>query len=324
MPPFVPVTAVIELAFDPITTIGDWTVRLETVALAVVVLACLVAAALVARRTPLDVTREPDAAGPEEGERNHLRADDLLFIAVAALPGAVAAGRLGYVLLHLDYYRANPQAVLDTSQGSLQLSLAIVGGLVTASIVAGLLGTSVGRWMHALVLPLLLAIAAGKATLVLGGSGQGLPFDGDWALVFRGPGPWGSLAAEIPSHPSQVYEAIATAAVLLVLLGLLAAGAFRRRTGAAFLFGLALWAAGRALVATTWRDEAVAGPLNADQLISIAIIAGSLVLLAAITLVDRRRAAPGGRPAAPAGPGGPTGGRGREMDWPDPTTRPRI
>ncbi|OGO57312.1 MAG: hypothetical protein A2V85_15570 [Chloroflexi bacterium RBG_16_72_14] len=318
MPSIVPVTAVIELAFDPIVTVGDWTVRLETIALAVVVLVCLVVAALVARRTPVDVTREPDAPGLEEGERNHLRADDLLFIAVAALPGAVAGGRLGYVLLHLDYYRANPQAVLDTSQGSLQLSLAVVGGLVTAAIVAGLLGTSVGRWMHTLVLPLLLGIAAGKAALVLGGSGQGLPFDGAWALAFAGPGPWGSLAPEIPSHPSQVYEALATAAVLLVLLALLAAGAFRRRTGAAFLLGLALWASVRALVALTWRDETVAGALAMDQLISIAIVAGSLVLLVLVTVVDRRRAVPGGRPA------GPSGGAGRDMEWPDPATRPRF
>ena len=321
MPTTAPVLAVIELAFDPIVMVGDWNVRLETLALAVVVLVCLVVAALTGRRTPVDLTRDADADGPEEGERNHLRADDLLFIAVASLPGAVAGGRLGYLLLHLDYYRANPQAVLDTSQGSLQLSLAIVGGLITAAIVAGLLGASVGRWMHALILPLLLGIAAGKGALVLGGSGQGLPFDGGWALAFTGPGPWGSLAPEIPSHPAQLYEALATAAVLLVMMVALAVGAFRRRTGAAFLFGLALWAGARALVAVTWRDEAVAGPLRMDQLISIAIVAGSLLLLALATAVDVRRrsagdATPGGQATHAAG--------GHEMEWPDPTTRPRF
>lgn len=322
MPPTAPVLAVIELAFDPIVMVGNWNVRLETLALAVVVLVCLVVAALGGRRTPVDLTRDADAEGPEVGERNHLRADDLLFIAVAALPGAVAGGRLGYLLLHLDYYRANPQAVLETSQGSLQLSLAIVGGLITAAIVAGLLGTSVGRWMHALVLPLLLGIAAGKAALVLGGSGQGLPFDGAWALAFSGPGPWGSLAPDMPSHPSQLYEALATAAVLLVMIVVLAMGAFRRRTGAAFLFGLALWAGARALVAATWRDEAVAGPLRMDQLISIAIVAGSLLLIALVTAADVRRRSAGD--TAPGGQATHEAGGGRDMEWPDPTTRPRF
>jgi prolipoprotein diacylglyceryltransferase len=196
-----------------------------------------------------------------------------------------------------------------------------VGGLITAAIVAGLLGTPVGRWMHALILPLLLGLAAGKAALVLGGSGQGLPFDGAWALAFTGPGPWGSLAPEIPSHPSQFYEALATAAVLLVMTVVLAMGAFRRRTGTAFLFGLALWAGARALVAVTWRDEAVAGPLRMDQLISIAIVAGSLLLIVLATAADLRRRSAGDarqagrrrtRPAA------------AEMEWPDPTSRPRF
>jgi prolipoprotein diacylglyceryltransferase len=260
VPSIVPVLAVIELSFDPIATIGAWNVRLETLALAVVLFASLVMAALIGRRTPIDVTRDPDAPGPEDDEPNHLRADDLLFIAVAAFPGAVAAGRLGYVLLHLDYYRANPQAVLDISQGGLQLTLAVVGGAATASIVAGLLGAPIGRWMHAAIVPLLFALGAGKATMVLGGSGQGLPFDGAWALAFLGPGPWGSLAPELPSHPSQVYEALATAGVLLAVMSLLAAGAFRGRSGRVFLLGIAMWAAARALVAATWRDPAVVGP----------------------------------------------------------------
>jgi len=326
VPPIAPSFAVIELAFDPIATIGDWSVRLETIALAAIVLVCLVVGALIGRRTPVDVSRDPDSPGAEEGELNHVRADDLLFIAVAALPGAVAGGRLGYVLLHLDFYRANPGAVLDTSQGSLQLSLAIVGGLVTASIVAGLLGAPVGRWMHALVLPLLLGIAAGKAAMVLGGSGQGLPFDGSWALAFRGPGPWGSLAPELPSHPSQLYEAAATAGVLLVMTAVLATGAFSRRNGGAFLLGLALWAGARAAVAATWRDPAVVGPLNMDQLISIVIVAASLVSLALIALVGLRR---GSRSDAAGGSSGighapPAGAGGREMEWPDPSTRPRF
>ena len=60
------------------------------------------------RDRPRDLDRP--ALGPRTAERpdgdgpNHLRADDLLFIAVAAIPGAVAGGRLGYWLLHYDYY----------------------------------------------------------------------------------------------------------------------------------------------------------------------------------------------------------------------------
>ena len=318
MPPFLPITAVIELSFDPIARIGDLSVRLETVALVVVVLACLVLAALIARRTPVNLGLPPDAVDPEDGEPNHLRADDLLYIAVAALPGAVAGGRLGYVLIHLDYYRANPGAVLDVSQGSLQLPIAVVGGLLTAAIVAGLLGAPVGRWMHALAMPLLLAIAAGKAALVLGGGGQGAPFAGAWAIAYTSPGPWGSLGPEVPSHPAQLYEALATAGVLLVLLGILAAGGFRRRDGGAFLLGVGLWAGARAAVAVTWRDAPAAGPLNADQVISIAIAIGALALLTGVTIVGRARR----RGSSASGSG--SARRQAQPEWPDPATRPRF
>ena len=70
------------------------------------------------------------------------------------------------------------------------------------------------------------------------------------------PGPWLSLAPDVPSHPSQVYEGLATIGVLGVMAALLAVGLFRRRGASAFLLGLALWAVARVIVAFTWRDLA--------------------------------------------------------------------
>ena len=63
---------------------------------------------------PIDLRREPDARLPPDGEPNRLRPDDLLFIAVAAIPGAVAGGRIGYLILHYDYYSANSAALSST------------------------------------------------------------------------------------------------------------------------------------------------------------------------------------------------------------------
>ena len=120
MPTLLPVLPVIELAFDPIAQIGDWHVRLQTLALAVVILVALLIAAAVARRTPVDVTRSPDDPGPDGDDANHLRRDDLLYIAVAAIPGAVVGGRLGYGCVHAGYYTSNPGAILDIGQGVLR------------------------------------------------------------------------------------------------------------------------------------------------------------------------------------------------------------
>lgn len=319
MLPLLTVHPFIVFAYSPIVIIGGLAVRLDTIALALVILASLVVAARIARRTPLDAVRSPDEPGPDGEEPNHLRADDLLYVAVAALPGAVIGGRLGYALLHLDYYQANPGALFDPTQGGLALSLAVVGGFITASIVAGLLGAPVGRWMHAAVLPVLLGLAAGKVAMALGGSGQGLPWDGQWATAYLGPGPWGSPSPEIPAHPAQLYEAAATAAVLLVMAAILAMGGFARRTGAAFLLGIALWAVARASVASTWRDPAVLGPLRMEQVVCLGIATGALLLL---VLGSVRRRRDGGAAADGAAGDRPPGKA--EAAWPDPSSRPRI
>ena len=323
MLPLVAPSAVIELTFDPIVTIGDLSVRLETIGVALAIFLGLVLAALVGRRTPVDVTRPHDAPGEEPGESNHLRADDLLYIAIAAVPGAVIGARIGYALVHWNFYQSNAAAFLDIGQGGLQLSLGVVGGILTASIVARLLGAPVGRWMHALVIPLLLALALGKGAMILGGSGQGQLADIAWATAYLGPGPWGSLAPQLPANPSQAYEALATGGVMLVVIALIALGTFRGRNGGAFLLGLGLWAIARALVASTWRDPQVIGPLNMDQVISIVIASVSLVLVVLIGGVSTAR----GRRAT-ANPGADTAGGGPgddgEPTWPDPETRPWI
>jgi phosphatidylglycerol:prolipoprotein diacylglycerol transferase len=287
-------TASIVFDFDPLLRLSDGiVVRWQTVALIVVIAAGLVVAGLIARR---------------EG----LRSDDLLFIAVATVPGAVVGGRIGYVLLHLDYYGVNNTAVLDAGQGSLELSLAVVGGALSGSYVAALLGAPLGRWMRAAILPLLLVLGAGKLTMVLGGAGQGLPADLAWATAYAGPGPWGSLGAALPSHPAQAYEGIGTLLLALGLTLALTAGAFGVRDGRLFLLGLGGWAAIRAVASLAWRDPTVVAGLNAAGLIA-AIIAISSA--AGFLLVARRRARLS--PDAPAGASG-------DVTWADPEARPRF
>jgi len=265
--------AVITFDFDPLVRLAEGlVVRWQTVALAAAIAAALVLAGLIARR-------------------DDLRVDDLLFIAVGTVPGAVIGGRIGYVLLHLDFYQANPGAILDPGLGAMELAFAVVGGVLTGSLVAFLLGAPVGRWWQAAALPLLFVLGAGKLTMVLGGAGQGTPSGEAWATAFLGPGPWGSLAPALPSQPSQAYEAIATLALLVILTLALALGAFARRNGRVLFTGIALWAFARAIVATTWRDEAVVGGLGAGSLIAIAVGVGSLLLVVAMTLRVARRAA---------------------------------
>lgn len=261
--------AVIQLAFDPVLQLSDTSsVRFETIGLGVVLFLGLLAAAWIGSQTP--------AIGPYVPAPG-LRVDDLVFGVVGAVPGAIVGGRLGAVLDHFDYYRSNPAAIIDPNQGGLTLTLAIPFGLFTGAAIARLLGAPVARWLHAAALPLLFVLAAGKVIGVLGATGQGAPSDLPWATSYSGPGPWGSLAPDIASHPSQVYEALL---VSLAIAGLVAASRLEvvaRRDGAAMFVALGLWAIARFLVAFTWRDSAILGPIRTEQLLALVVLAIALV-----------------------------------------------
>ena len=149
--------AVLTFQFDPFAHLfGDLTVRWGAIALVVVIVAALILAGVLAR-----------AGG--------LRPDDVALVAVGIVPGAVIGGRIGYFLVHAGFYGSAPGQLLDPSIGGLDLGLAVVGGFLTGCYVASLLGASIGRWLHVAAAPVLFALGAGKLTMVLTGSGQGLP-----------------------------------------------------------------------------------------------------------------------------------------------------
>lgn len=256
--------------FDPFLHVGDGVVRWETLGVAAAIFAALILAGVGARAMDL-------------------RADDLLFVVLGIVPGAVVGGRIGYVLLYPEYFGAQPGAIVDPAVGSLELGLGVVGGLLTGAIVAALLDGSIGRWLHVAALPTLVALGAGKLAGVLGGRGQGAPTDGAWATSYLGPGPWGSLGPEVPAHPSQLYEGLGTLVVILIVMAVLAVPGLRRPDGRAFLLGLGLWAIVRVAVASTWRDPVTIGSLRTGQVIALAILVLSVVGLIVLIVRERPR-----------------------------------
>lgn len=286
-------TATITFGFDPILRLGpDLAVRWQTVALALVIAAVLTWTGIVARRVGL-------------------RPDDLLSIAIGAVPGAVIAGRLAWIAAHPGVVPANVWLWLDPSLGGFDLAAAVVGGIATGALIAALLGAPVGRWAHVLTVPLLLLLGGGKLAMVLGGSGQGLPADVQWATAFAGAGPWGSPAAALPSHPSQVYEGLGTLLLALIVMVGFGVGAGGRADGRLLMGAVAAWALVRAAVAVTWRDPVVAGPLGTDGWLAVVVAAVALASAIALTVLGRRGGAARRR-------------AGDDLEWPDPATRPRF
>ena len=274
------VPAVIAFNFTPFVRLGDLVVRWETLALALSIIIAIGLTAVIAGRVAAVNESFPEMGGRERGAW-HLRRDDLLFILLGVVPGAVVGGRIGYVVIHWDYYSANPGFIVDPGQGSLELGFALLGGTAVGVLVAYVLGAPIGRWLHVATVPVLLGLALGKLAMVLGGSGQGIASDVAWATAYLGQGPWGSLAAETPSHPTQIYEALITLAVLILIGALLLVGRFRDQDGRVYFAAISLWALGRTEAGFLWRDNVVFGPFRAAQFIALLIAVGCFGLFVA-------------------------------------------
>jgi prolipoprotein diacylglyceryltransferase len=298
---------VIRFDFDPTVAPFGLSIRLETLALCGVIFMVLLLIALRAGRAP--VTEAPTATethGLRGSGGGRLRRDDLILIGFGVVPGAVVGGRLSYVLIHLDYYLANPGAIFDPSQGGLGLTLAVVMGILSGVAVARLLSAPVERWLHVAGVPVLLGLGFGKLSLLYGGAGQGSYSHSSFATSYAGSGPWGSLNPDFPALPSQAIEGVLVllAAVAVMLVPLLLRLRFRPwgrfiRPGWSprrewrllsgtngFAAVIALWIVARFAAAFTWRDARVLGPFNTEQIVLLVVL--MLVLAAPSAPADLR------------------------------------
>ncbi len=257
----------LELSFEPLVSVGGVLIRWDALALVGVLLVAI----------GVWVVRLQRSLGPA------LRFDEVCFVLLGAIPGAVVGGRIVHVLDYWDSYLLRPLTMLDLGHGSSSLVGAVVGGALSAAYICRLLGGRVGVWADAAAVPLLLAVGLGKLTLLLGGSGQGAATNGPLGLSFTGRGPWRSIEPATAAWPSQALEggwALLGIPVVLIAETVVRTHG-RSGRGIALLAAMAWWLAGRVAVGLTWRDERLVGPMGAETAATAVVLVAVLLGLIA-------------------------------------------
>ncbi len=248
--------------------------------------------------------------------------DDVLNIALVAVPAGIVGARTLWVLEHTDQIR-DAGDLFALTDGGISVYGGLIGGVVGAMIYIMLFRPGFPRWVGLDVAApgMILAQGIGRFGDFINGEhfarATDLPWgfrythprtDGPWASFIDGEyvEPWfrgqsGRIAEQpVPVHPvAGVYEPILDFLILGLLLVLWRRGA---RPGWMFVTYMFLYAAVRGLLALLRADEqsVLSSGLSVPQLIAIVtgLVAGAL----AYYLYRRPqapRAAPGAEPPSP-------------------------
>jgi len=213
--------------------------------------------------------------------------DQLLNVIVLAVMAALVGARLYYVLFNWGYYAPRPFRILAVWEGGLAIHGGILGGALATVIYTVRKKLPTLTYMDIMAPSLVLGQAIGRWGNFFNQEAFGTPTDLPWKLYiepyYRPP----QLAAFEFFHPTFLYESIWDLAVFGVLYVLL-----RRRLerfpGALVLCYLGLYSLGRFFVEGLRIDSLMLGPLRAAQVVSLALMAASLLGLACLRFIRSR------------------------------------
>ncbi len=208
------------------------------------------------------------------------RAEALLFFCTF---GVILGGRLGYVLFYnVGYYIENPLDIVKTWEGGMSFHGGFLGVVAGALLFCRLNPAPVLSTADAIACATPFGILFGRIANFVNGELWGKPWDGPWAFVFP------ADPAQVPRHPSQLYEAALEGLLLMIVLAVVAWSGGLRRPGLVAGVFIAGYGASRAIV-EFYREanpglDCVVAPLGQclqqGQLLSLPMVAVGLALVA--------------------------------------------
>ena len=201
--------------------------------------------------------------------------DDFLLWATL---GVVLGGRLGYVLFYKPgYFVANPLEIFSLWQGGMSFHGGAAGVILAIFLFARKRGISWLTLGDIVVCAVPIGLFLGRVANFINGELYGRASDAPWAMVFP------HDPAQLPRHPSQLYEAALEGIVLFLLLYLLVRRGWLARPGAiggAFLAGYGL---ARIIVEVFREPDAHLGFLlgftTMGQLLSLPLVVAGAALI---------------------------------------------
>lgn len=195
----------------------------------------------------------------KEAKRVDLKEDDILDLAIFAIPLGLLGARLYYVLFNLDYYLENPSQILNFRGGGMAIHGALITGFLTGYIFCKIRKLDFFKIADTVILGMPLAQSIGRWGNFINQEAHGGPTDL----------PWGIMVDGVKVHPTFLYESIWDLGIFIFLV------MFRKNKkydGQVLFYYIGLYSLGRFFIEGLRTDSLMIGPLRMAQVISLVFI----------------------------------------------------
>ena len=201
-----------------------------------------------------------------ESKRVGISEDDVLNIAIIAIPVAIICARLYYVIFSWDYYSQNPGEIFNIRGGGLAIHGGLIGGILTGFIYAKVKKLDFFKTADAVMVGMPLAQAIGRWGNFINGEAHG----GPTSL------PWGIMVDGVKVHPTFLYESIWDFGIFLFIMFYMR----KKKTyeGEVIVSYITLYSIGRFFIEGLRTDSLMFGPIRMAQFVSLVGVVGGLVL----------------------------------------------
>lgn len=198
-----------------------------------------------------------------EAKRVGILEDDVLNLAIIAIPSGLLGARLYYVLFNWSYYSQNTSQILNFRGGGMAIHGALIGGILAGYIYTRIKKIDFLKMADTVMIGMPLAQAIGRWGNFINGEAHGGPTNL----------PWGILVNGVRVHPTFLYESIWDLGLFIFLW------IFRKKKqyeGQIIVYYITLYSLGRFFVEGLRTDSLMLGPLRMAQVISLVGVIGGI------------------------------------------------
>lgn len=200
----------------------------------------------------------------KEAKRVGIKEDDVLDLAIIAIPLGLLGARLYYVLFNWGYYSQNPSQILNFRGGGMAIHGALIAGILTGYVFTKIKNINFFKMADAVLIGMPLAQAIGRWGNFINGEAHGGPTNL----------PWGILVDGVKVHPTFLYESIWDLGLFIFLW------LFRKKKqyeGQILVYYITLYSLGRFFIEGLRTDSLMIGPLRMAQVISLVGVIGGII-----------------------------------------------